>query len=806
MQNDLDGLARALFDESGDALFLLDPETDSVIDINPLAERLTGLMRSQLLGKDATYLFRFGGKGGKKRLREAATKTGVFHSQEGYFLRTSADGIWLPVNLTVTRLHVQPKTLALITARDVRERHDASARLQKMETELRRVLSSVSDCLWSAEVAADGRWHYRLVSPVVEKITGRPAPFFDRPSRWWRVVHPDDLARFKAAYAELVPGRAIEVEYRVVRPDSSVCWVRDRAQVSGGAPDNGSEAPLRVDGVLTDITERRQAEAALQQEQALLRALMDNVPESIYFKDRASRFTNVSRSLAEKVGVADPADALGKTDFDFFTEEHARPAFEDEQEVMRTGQSVVGKEEMETWPDGRVSWVLTTKLPLRDPDGNIIGTFGLSRDITKRKQAEEERAILYANEQGMRRDLERALALLRQSEARFRALFESNIIGVIVANLHGEIVDANDAFLAMVGYRRDELPLRWDTQLTPPEYHAGDARVVAELRSTGSGAPCEKEYLCKDGSRLPVLLGAAMLGGREEECVCFVLDMSERNRMRSVLMQTEKLASIGLLSAGIAHEINNPLAYVANNLAVLDADLKGLRALLELYEAARPEIDQALPALGRQAAEMAETMDLAYARDNLERVLNRTREGVQRITRIVQSLRSLARTDRAVMEEVAVAEIVDMSLEVIRGQLKRDGTMVDIEHHPAPRLRCVPTQISQVLLNILVNAMQAIAGAGRSGAGRIRIVTQPRQHEMQIQIADNGTGIAPDDLPRIFDPFFTRKPVGEGTGLGLSISHGIVTGHGGRIEVESAAGTGTVFRIYLPLQPPPPSD
>jgi len=197
--DNLEGLARALFDESGDALFLFDPDTDELIDVNPLAEKLTGFPRDELLRKSATYMFRFGGKGGKKRLREAASKTGVFHSQEGYFLRTSQDGLWLPVNLTVNRLHVRPKTLALITARDVRERHEANARLQRMEAELRRVLSSVSDCLWSAEVDSRGNWTYRLVSPVIEKFTGRPAPFFDRPARWWRVIHPDDLPRYKEA-------------------------------------------------------------------------------------------------------------------------------------------------------------------------------------------------------------------------------------------------------------------------------------------------------------------------------------------------------------------------------------------------------------------------------------------------------------------------------------------------------------------------------------------------------------------------------------------------------------------------------
>src|SRR5262249_39720807 len=143
-------LARALFEEAGDALFLFDPDTDQLLDVNRPAEQLSGFARDELLSYPATYLFRFGGggKGGKGRLRPAASKTQVFHSQEGFLLRTREDGVWVPVNLTVARLHVHPKTLALITARDVRERHEAHARLQKVEGELRRVLASVSDCLW----------------------------------------------------------------------------------------------------------------------------------------------------------------------------------------------------------------------------------------------------------------------------------------------------------------------------------------------------------------------------------------------------------------------------------------------------------------------------------------------------------------------------------------------------------------------------------------------------------------------------------------------------------------------------------
>jgi len=148
----------------------------------------------------ATYLFRFGGQGGKQRLHHAATKTTVFHAQDGFLLRTKKDGVWVPVNVTITRLHIQPRTLALITARDMREQYEAHQRLQRMEAELRRVLAAVSDCLWSAEWSSDGKWTYRYLSPVVENLTGRPAQhYLTDLARWQEVIHPEDRPSWLAA-------------------------------------------------------------------------------------------------------------------------------------------------------------------------------------------------------------------------------------------------------------------------------------------------------------------------------------------------------------------------------------------------------------------------------------------------------------------------------------------------------------------------------------------------------------------------------------------------------------------------------
>jgi two-component system NtrC family sensor kinase len=268
--------------------------------------------------------------------------------------------------------------------------------------------------------------------------------------------------------------------------------------------------------------------------------------------------------------------------------------------------------------------------------------------------------------------------------------------------------------------------------------------------------------------------------------------------MQAMIVQAEKLASLGLLSAGVAHEINNPLAYVANNLAVLERDWRGLAGVLEAYEEAGPVLAATRPELAARVDRIGEEIDLPYIRANLGQLLSSTRQGVRRISGIVESLREFARLDQAAVDRVDLRQAIAGSLELIRGQLGRHH--ITVEQHVGGVLPvvCAPAQLNQVVLNLLVNAMQAIEATGR-GAGRIELAIRPRGDEVVLEVADDGCGIPAAVLPRIFDPFFTTKPVGEGTGLGLAISHGIVADHGGRIEVESTPGRGSRFRVILPV-------
>jgi signal transduction histidine kinase len=219
--------------------------------------------------------------------------------------------------------------------------------------------------------------------------------------------------------------------------------------------------------------------------------------------------------------------------------------------------------------------------------------------------------------------------------------------------------------------------------------------------------------------------------------------------------------------------------------------------VLACYEPCLDALAAARPDLAEEARRLDEEYDLAYIKANLGKILDSTRQGAKRVADIVHNLRGFARADR---DSTAVdpRQSIAAALEMIRGRLERRGIVVDVRAGEVPPVAASATQLNQVFLNLLVNAMQAI-DASRGEGGRIVVDAQARGDQVCVEIRDNGCGMPPDVQAQIFDPFFTTKSAGDGTGLGLSISHGIILDHGGRIEVDSAPGEGTCFRVVLPV-------
>ncbi|MQA22040.1 ATP-binding protein [Rugamonas rivuli] len=269
---------------------------------------------------------------------------------------------------------------------------------------------------------------------------------------------------------------------------------------------------------------------------------------------------------------------------------------------------------------------------------------------------------------------------------------------------------------------------------------------------------------------------------------------SQLSRAQQQLVQADKLASIGQLAAGVAHEINNPIGYIFSNFSTLQTYLDQLFEMLDAYQKAEPGT-AAAAALRAQR----EQIDLDFLREDIPALMAESREGIVRVRHIVQDLKDFSRVDAN--QDWVWSNLhrgIDSTLNIVANEVKYKADVVK-EYGDIPDIQCLPLQINQVVMNLVVNAAHAI-GEQR---GRITVRTGADGDGMVwIEVADNGSGIAPDTLSRIFDPFFTTKAVGKGTGLGLSLAYGIVQKHGGRIDVDTELGKGTRFRVRLPVSQP----
>jgi signal transduction histidine kinase len=260
--------------------------------------------------------------------------------------------------------------------------------------------------------------------------------------------------------------------------------------------------------------------------------------------------------------------------------------------------------------------------------------------------------------------------------------------------------------------------------------------------------------------------------------------------MSSQLLQSEKMASIGQLAAGVAHEINNPIGFINSNLGTLKKYINNLLQLLEAYGT----LEAVAPAELRQQIEEAKRkVDLEFLREDIVGLIAESVEGAGRVQRIVKALRDFSHPGESEWQEADVHAGLESTLGVAWNEIKYKAEVIR-DYGELPSVECLPSQLNQVFLNLLVNAAQAIGERGQ-----ITLRTRHEDDWVSIAISDTGSGIAPAIRKRVFDPFFTTKPVGKGTGLGLSLAYGIITKHGGRIDVESELGKGSTFTVRLPV-------
>src|SRR3569833_778053 len=384
------------------------------------------------------------------------------------------------------------------------------------------------------------------------------------------------------------------------------------------------------------------------------------------------------------------------------------------------------------------------------------------------------------------------------------------IIGRVAAShdpllLEGDI-SKDPRFCAVVGLRVRPRPgsaICWPLQF--------DNRLVGVLtlnRPVGAAAFTAEDIHCGQAAvnLMALVVDNARLQARQYEQIQALkvmnVEMADMNQRledaQSQLMQSEKMAAVGQLAAGGAHEINNPVCYVSSNLCTLENYVVNLISLINAYT----EIESLLPAHERVSAiqEVKQKIDLGYVTDDISDLLQESQEGLKRVRQIVQDLKDFSHVDSGKWAWSDLRKGIDSTLNIVHNEIKYK-TQVVKEYGDIPEVECCLSQLSQVFMNLLVNAAQAM-----KERGTIWVRTGHQENMVWVEIEDTGKGIPPEHLNRIFDPFFTTKPVGQGTGLGLSLSYGIVKKHGGRIDVSSVVDKGTCFRLWLPLQKPTVGD
>jgi len=354
--------------------------------------------------------------------------------------------------------------------------------------------------------------------------------------------------------------------------------------------------------------------------------------------------------------------------------------------------------------------------------------------------------------------------------------------------------------------------------------HPDDLPRVIEEVTTKTGAGCagyEQEYriVTPDNrliwvvDRTKVLRDAAGkvlfydgvltdITDRKTQQLALARNLSEQRELNhrleeahNQLLQSEKMASIGQLAAGIAHELNNPIGFVHSNLGTLDGYVRDLMDIIAAYEALANTAAEDSPLLGKIRV-LREERDFNYIRDDITQLMHESKDGLGRVRRIVQDLKNFSHVSEQEWQWADLHEGLDSTLNIVWNELKYKCKVVK-EYGDLPKVHCMISQLNQVFMNLLVNASHAIEKQGTV----ILRTNALGDDEVCIEVVDSGKGIAPEHLTRIFEPFFTTKPVGKGTGLGLSLSYGIINKHNGRIEVDSTLGQGTTFRVIIPINP-----
>src|SRR5882757_7490643 len=581
-------------------------------------------------------------------------------------------------------------------------------------------------------------------------------PQVDLPTRknFRQRVHPEDRNRTDARFVRVVNEKVDSFDqYRVLLPDGTVKHV-----ISSGHPvlDENGEFIAFI-GTATDVTERKRAEEALREREAKIRRLVDSNIIGIFITGLEGRVLEANDAFLHLVGQDRDDLVSGRVRWTDLTPPEWRER--DRRALGELSSNTIAQPyEKEFFrKDGSRVPVLIGGA-LFEEGGNEGVAFVL--DLTERKRAEEA---------------------VRESEAKIRRLVDSNIIGIFLWDFDGRILEANDEFLRMVSYDREDLAsarIRW-ADLTPPDWRDRNNARIEQQKISGRFEPFEKEFTRKDGSRVPVLIGEATLEEGGSEGVAFVLDLTERKRVEAEARTSERryreaqlelahanrVATTGQLTASITHEVNQPLT-----------------AAVTYALAARRWLG-------------AEPPNFREANDALSLVV---REG-KRAGEVVGRIRALIKKAPARKDAVAINDSILEVVALTRTEAANNSVSVRMQlAEGLPPVQGDRVQLQQVLLNLIINAIEAMRDVGENER-ELLISSCHEPDGVSVEVRDSGPGFAPADLERVFEAFYTTKP--GGLGLGLSICRSIIEAHNGRLWASPNVPRGAIFGFIVPAHP-----
>jgi PAS domain S-box-containing protein len=703
-----------LIENMDDGVIVLDT-MDRVIDLNPAARRLLGVTNKHI-GNSAEAILGW--------LPLSVTRP-KHHSMKHVELTVERD-IERSFTFDISPLVDRNENTCghLILMRDVTEQKKAQGKLSESERRYREHVEDIGDIVY----VLDKNRNFKYINSALGKHIGYSFS-----------------GSYQKSFSEIFTQPSYHSLGGLLDGQEPGEWKRIfEVELSGG--DNGKrffevvektitdgDSIMEIHGIGRDITERKRMEEEIREREERYRDLVENIEDIIYVTDSTGKIIFLN-SAFERISGYTREEMAQKNYMEILTPESLKKTIELFKR-QKKGQDV-GVFEMSFFDKNRAIKTIEVREKHILEGGQIVEVHGLGRDITERKRAEEA---------------------LRRSEERHRTILRTAMDGFWIADMHGHLLEVNEAYCRMSGYSRQELLSMSISDLEDVETSADTAGRIQRIVAQGEDR-FETRHRRKDGGVLQMMVSVQYRPSEEGHLVAFLQDITEKRNMELQLLQTEKLSAVGTMISGVAHELNNPLTSIIGN-----AQLLAKRNVPE-------EIKNKLNVILKESIRSSKIVGglLAFAREH-------------------KPERQMTNINVILMESLKLREY-DLKVSNIDVQMSASGNL--------PETFADPYQLQQVFINLINNARDALSGRDRGG---LAIRTSGKDGLIMIEFEDNGPGIPEKLTNKIFDPFFTTKETGKGTGLGLSMSYGIIKEHGGTISVESKPGKGAKFVVTLPV-------